>query len=147
MHGVSGHEIECGKWLVLLGPWLTGKAQQAYAALGNKNLRDFTKVEEAIFKRYDINEETYHQRFRAVKAKETESPTKMVTRLTDMAAKWLKECETRAKVIDMIGMEQFITMLPEKIRVRIKEHKPGTSMIAGKLAEDYQRARKTADDD
>ena len=34
-----------------------------------------------------------------------------------MAAKWLKECETRAKVIEMIVMEQFITILPEEIRV------------------------------
>ena len=29
----------------------------------------------------------------------------------------------------------------------VKEHKPETSMIAGKLAEDYQRARKTTEDD
>ena len=47
----------------------------------------------------------------------------------------------------MIVMEQFITMLPEDIRVWVKEHKPGTSKIAGKLAEDYHQARKTADDD
>ena len=67
-----------------------------------------------------------------------ESHLLRVTRLTDMATKWLKECETRAKVIDMIVMEQFITMLPEEISVWVKEHKPGTSMISGKLAEDYQ---------
>ena len=114
---MEAHEIERGKWPVLLGPQLTGKAQQAYAALSRKDSKDFTKVKEAIFKRYDINEETYRQRFRAAKAKEGESPTEIVTRLTDMAAKWLKECETRAKVIDMIVMEQFITMLPEDIRV------------------------------
>ena len=47
----------------------------------------------------------------------------------------------------MIVMEQFITMLPEKIRVWVKEHKPKTSMIAGELAEDYQQARKTAEND
>ena len=64
-----------------------------------------------------------------------------------MAVKWLKEHDTREKVIDMIVIEQFITMLPEEIRVWVKEHKPETSMIAGKLAEDYQQARKTAEDD
>ena len=47
----------------------------------------------------------------------------------------------------MIVMEQFITMLPEGIRVWVKEHKPERSMIPGKLAEDYQQARKTAEDD
>ena len=131
----------------MLGPQLTGKAQQAYAALSSEVSKDFTKVKEAIFKWYDINDETYRQRFRAAKEKEGESPTEIVTRLTDMAAKWLKKCKTRAKVIDMIVMEQFITMLPKEIRVWVKEHKPGTSMIAGKLAEDYQQARKTTDDD
>ena len=47
----------------------------------------------------------------------------------------------------MIVMEQFITMLPEEIGVWVKECKPETSMIAGKLSEDYQQARKTAEDD
>ena len=40
----------------------------------------------------------------------------MVIGLTDMAVKWLKEHDTREKVIEMIVMKQFITMLPE-IRV------------------------------
>ena len=52
-----------------------------------------------------------------------------------MAAKWLKE---HKKVIDIIVMEQFITMLLEEIRIWVKVHKPETSMIAGKLVEDYQ---------
>ena len=143
---MEAHKIERGKWPVLLGPQLTGKAQQAYSALSSEDSKDFAKVKEAIFKRFDINEEMYHQRFLAAKAKEGESLTEIVMRLTDMAAKWLKECKTKAKMIDMIVMEQFITMLPEEIRVWVKEHKPGTSMIAGKLAEDYQQARKTDDD-
>ena len=139
---MEAHEIECTKWLVLLAPQLTGKAQQVYAALSSEDSKNFTKVKEAIFKRYDINKETYRQRFWSAKAKEGESPTEIVTHLTDMAAKWLKEHDTRAKVIDMVVMGQFITMLPEEIRVWVKEHKPETSMIAGKLAEDYQQAEK-----
>ena len=31
-----------------------------------------------------------------------------------MEAKWLKEHDIREKVIDMIVMEQFITMLPKR---------------------------------
>ena len=45
-----------------------------------------------------------------------------------MAAKWLKEHDTREKVIDTIVMEQSITMLSEVIRARVKEHKPEKSM-------------------
>ena len=89
----------------------------------------------------------YHQIFWSAMAKEGESPTEKVTHLKDMAAKWLKEHDSRAKVNDIIVMKQFITMLPEEMRVWVKEHNPETSMIAGKLAEDYHQARKTAEDD
>ena len=109
--------------------------------LAAKTPRTFTKTKEAIFKHYNINEETYCQRFWLAKVKERELPTKIVTRIIVMAAKWL-EHDTRAKMIDVVVMEQFITMLPEKIRVWVKERKPETSMIVGKLAEDYQQARK-----
>ena len=74
---MEAHEIERVKWPVLLAPQLTGKAQQAYAALSSEDSKNFTKVKEAIFKCYDINEETYRQRFRSAKAKEGESPTEI----------------------------------------------------------------------
>ena len=61
---MEAYEITRGKWPVLLAPQLTGKAQQAYAALGSEDSKDFIKVKEAIFKCYDINEETYRHRFR-----------------------------------------------------------------------------------
>ena len=104
-------------------------------------------MKEAIFKRYDINEETYRQRFRTAKVKEGESPSEVVTRLKDMAAKWLKEHDTREKVIDVLVLEQFVTILPEEVRVWVKEHKSESSVIAERLAEDYQQARKTAEED
>ena len=122
---MGAHKIERIKWPMLFAPQLNEKAQQAYAALSSED----------------------SQRFWSAKVKEGESPTEKVTRLTDMAVKWLKEHDTRESVIDMIVTEQFITMLPEGIRVWVKEHKPERSMIAGKLAEDYQQARKTAKDD
>ena len=53
---MEAHEIERIKWPVLLAPQLTGKAQQTYAALSSEDFKNFTKVKEAIFKRYDINE-------------------------------------------------------------------------------------------
>ena len=78
---MEAHEIECGKWPILLGPHLTGKVQQAYAALSSKDSKDFTKVKEAICKRYDINEETYLPGFRAAKVKKGDSPTEIVIHL------------------------------------------------------------------
>ena len=72
---------------MLLAPQLTGKTQQAYAALSSEDSKNFVKVKEAIFKHYDINKETYHQRFQSAKAMEGESPSEVVTHLSDMVAK------------------------------------------------------------
>ena len=53
---VEAHKIECAKWLVLLALRLTRKAQQVYAAISSEDSKNSTKVNEAIFKHYDINE-------------------------------------------------------------------------------------------
>ena len=55
---MEAHEIERVKWPVLLASQLTGKVQQAYAALSSEDSKEFTKVKEAIFKHYYINERT-----------------------------------------------------------------------------------------
>ena len=121
-----------------MAPQLTGKALQAYAALSNDDSKVYEKVKEAIFRRYDINEETYRQRFRAVKWKMNETPT----RIKDLAEKWLKTTTTKEEVIDAVVKEQFIEVLPEEAKVWVKEHKPDSSQKAGSLAEDFRQARK-----
>ena len=106
---MEAHKIECIKWLVLLPPQLTGKMQKAYAAPSSEHSKNFTKVKETIFKRYDINEEMYHQRLGEGERVSYQDSNPF----NDMAAKWLKEHDTRVKMIkNMIVMEQFITMAP-----------------------------------
>ena len=45
---MDAQEVEHIKWLVLLTPQSTGKAQQAYATLSSKDSKNFTKVKEAV---------------------------------------------------------------------------------------------------
>ena len=42
---------------------LSGKAQQAYAAMERHKADDYEEVKKAILQRYNITEETYRQRF------------------------------------------------------------------------------------
>ena len=44
--------------------------------------------------------------------------------------------------MDALVKEQFVEVLPEEVRVWVKERKPRTSEDAGRLAEDYRQARK-----
>lgn len=61
------------KWAYKLAPQLTGRAQQAYAALSSDKATVYKEVKAAILRRYDINEETYRQRFQVATRNEGEA--------------------------------------------------------------------------
>ncbi len=77
---VEAHGVEREKWALILAPQLTGRGQEAYAAMQNDDTKDYNKVKQAILQCYNINEETYRHRFRLVKPKEEETPVELVTR-------------------------------------------------------------------
>ena len=76
------HEVNRERWSFKLAPQLTGKAQQAYAALPPDEAKTYDAVKRAILRRYNINEETYRQRFHKLKARDGESPKELLTRLS-----------------------------------------------------------------
>ena len=82
---MEAHEVRRERWLYQLAPQLTGKAQQAYAALPPDEAKNYDAVKTAILHRFNINEETYRQRFRTLKPKDEESPKELMTRLRDLA--------------------------------------------------------------
>jgi len=119
-----------------------GKAQQAYAALSPEDAGSYEKVKEAILKRYDITEDSYRQQFRSLKRNTGESGRELVARLDDLAAKWLKSCKSQEEVRDRVVLEQFLSTLPEDVRIFVKERKPKSAEEAGKLADDFSQARR-----
>ena len=60
---MKAHGIEAARWPYKLAPQLTGKAQQAYAALDPDDAESYASVKAAILRRYNINDETYRKRF------------------------------------------------------------------------------------
>ena len=137
---MEAYEIDTKRWSFLLAPHLTGKAQQAYAAMAADSARDYEQLKVAILRRYNINEETYRQRFRARKLRSGEPPQEFITRLHDLASRWTRECKTAAAVVDLLVREQFLSGLPEEVRVHVKERSPNTSKEAAELAEGYLQA-------
>ena len=76
-----------------IAPQLTGKAQQAYAAMKAEDAGNYQLVKKAILRRYDISEKTYRQRFRDAVMKD-EMVSELDVRLTDLFLKWTKGCKT-----------------------------------------------------
>ena len=75
-----------------------------------------------------------------------ESNQELATRLTDLAGKWLKQCNTLDKLKDAIVLEQLVNTLLLNVQVWVRERKPKTSEEAGQLADDYLQVRKQTND-
>ena len=58
---------------------------------------------------------------------ENETPVELAIQVRNLAEKWLKNCENRAAVVDVVVKEQFIEVLPEEVRVWVKKRKPRTT--------------------
>ena len=141
---MEAHEVNTERWSFKLAPQLTGKAQQAYAALPPDDAKSYEAVKIAILRRYNINEEIYRQRFHKLKPKEGESPQELMTRLHDLATRWTKETTSREELIDLMVREQFLSILPGYVRVAVIERKPKNCEEASTFAENYLQARSTS---
>ena len=139
---MRAYEVSEERWAVKLAPQLTGKAQQAYAAMGAEDAGEYTALKEAILRRYDISEETYRQRFRALTKKHDEAVSEMVVHLHDLLQKWTKSCTSVEDIRDLMVQEQLLDSLPVEVKIWVREHKPKTSTEAAELADNYLRARR-----
>ena len=140
------YEVDKSRWAFKLAQQLTGKAQQAYAAMPIAESGKYDEVKEAILRRYEIDEEAYRYRFRSVKKEPEETNRELAVRLRDLCTKWTRACKTKEEVIELIIMEQLLNTMPPNVRIWVGERKPQTSVEAGQLADDYQQARRRAQD-
>ena len=129
-------------WATQVAGLLTGKAMAAYAALTPGDAVTYEKVKEAILRRYEINEETYRQRFRQDRKKGEESYREYADRLGDHFTRWTDSQSIPLK--ELIMLEQFLTGVPEDLRIWLCERKPTSLRQAATLADDHALARKSS---
>ena len=81
--------VDTAQWVYRLAPEHMGKAQQAYAAMPTEDAGLYDDVKAAVLRRYNINAETYRQRFREARLKEGETNRELATWLLDLATRLL----------------------------------------------------------
>ena len=102
-------------------------------------------VKTAILKRYNINEETYRQRFRAAREELQESFVELQVRLRDTFDIMEKPKERTSKELaDFMVMEQLIEDTPREAQMQVREKKRKTAREAEEMVDDYYLARKAA---
>uniref|UniRef100_A0A803JRY0 SCAN box domain-containing protein n=1 Tax=Xenopus tropicalis TaxID=8364 RepID=A0A803JRY0_XENTR len=87
------------------------------------------------------------QRFRAYRYSNSDGPCEAYAQLHELLLKWIQpERKTGEQILEMIdrtiALEQFIEILPDKVKLWVQEHRPETSTKAISLAEDFLLARR-----
>lgn len=134
------------EWVTRLMPALSGQAQQAYFSLDAKDKGDYGKVKVAIL-RVDsyVATETHRQSFRHFCYQDTEGPRGTCQQLQELCYRWLRpESHTKEQILDLLILEQFLTILPQEMQNWIRERGPETCNQAVALAEAFlQEQRET----
>lgn len=131
-------------WVLYLVPLLKGKARAAYVAMNIDDSRDYSKVKQAILDKYEINAETFRQRFRAKFILEGETAKELQARLKDLFEKWLSPMsKTKEQICEQIILEQFLDMLNPDLQVWVRERAPQSSVEAATLVETFVAARRS----
>ena len=142
------YEIRRERWAYKLAPNLTGKAQQAYAAMPTEEAGNYEALKVAILRRYDINQETYRQRFRQTSRKDSETYRDLAVRLMDLLKKWMKDhMESVQAVLEQVAIKQLSNKLPPEVHVWVQDRRPKTVLKAGELADEYTLVRKQVKND
>ena len=139
---MASYSAPRSSWTLELAPQLTGKAQQAYAALDPTAAADHDLLKAAILHRYAINTETHRSRLRTATLTDGETNVELVTRLTDLARKWTASATSIEAVLDLLVLEQLSNTLPRDVQLHVRERQPRNARDAATMADAFLAARK-----
>ncbi|XP_066486194.1 zinc finger protein 396-like [Tiliqua scincoides] len=126
------------QWVTRLVPALNGAALQAYNSLDPRESVDYGKVKAAILREDSVSLERQRQNFRHFRYQEAEGPREAYSRLRGLCHRWLEpESRTKEQIMELLILEQFLTILPEDMQDWVQEYHPKTCIQAATLAEHF----------
>ncbi|XP_051823944.1 zinc finger protein 263 isoform X1 [Antechinus flavipes] len=87
-----------------------------------------------------ISPETCHQCFRHFRYQQAAGPRQAFIQLQEFCQRWLRpEIHSKEQILELLVLEQFLTILPEDIQRRVREQHPESGEEAVALVEELQR--------
>ncbi|KAK2506285.1 hypothetical protein MC885_003428 [Smutsia gigantea] len=87
---------------------------------------DHCSTQEQGFKQHgnrSLGQEPLCKQFRQLRYEETTGPREALSRLRELCRLWLKpETHTKEQILELLVLDQFLTILPEELQARVQEH-------------------------
>nr|XP_056715321.1 zinc finger protein 397-like [Euleptes europaea] len=133
------------EWVARLLPALRGEAAQAFSRLQARDREDYGKVKAAILQGAAMRREKHRQHFRHFCYQEAEGPRVAYSQLQELCFQWLKvERHSKEQILELLILEQFLTVLPLEIQVWVRDCGPETCCQAVALAEEFLQKQREA---
>ncbi|KAM9099163.1 zinc finger protein 483 isoform X2 [Sarcophilus harrisii] len=88
-------------------------------------IKGASKEQITILTREKFNSEASRQNFRYFPYSEKAGPREVVNQLWELCFQWLRpEIHTKEQILELLVLEQFLTILPSEIRICVKSQHP-----------------------
>ncbi|XP_064130769.1 zinc finger protein 445 isoform X1 [Loxodonta africana] len=85
-------------------------------------------------------QELFRQLFRQLRYHESSGPLETLSRLQELCRWWLRpDVLSKAQILELLVLEQFLSILPGELRTWVQLHRPGSGAEAVALLEELQR--------
>ncbi|XP_061476281.1 zinc finger and SCAN domain-containing protein 31-like [Rhineura floridana] len=136
------------EWVARLLPALSGEAEWAFRTLEMSDREDYGKVKAAILRGDALSREEQRQRFRRFCYQAAQGPREAYKQLQELCQGWLKvDRHTKEQILELLILEQFLTILPLEIQSWVRKQDPETCSQAVALAEDFLLRQQVAAQD
>ncbi|XP_060029715.1 zinc finger and SCAN domain-containing protein 30-like isoform X3 [Erinaceus europaeus] len=86
------------------------------------------------------SQETFCQQFRQFGYSDSAGPREALSRLRELCRQWLRpEVHTKEQILELLVLEQFLTILPEELQAWLQEHHPENAEEAVTMLEELER--------
>ncbi|EPY75430.1 hypothetical protein CB1_001664005 [Camelus ferus] len=107
---------------------------------------DFVWSQDTCLQRSDpLRQELCRQLFRQFCYQDSPGPREALSRLRELCCQWLKpETHTKEQILELLVLEQFLTILPGDLQTWVREHYPESGEEAVSILEDLERGTDEA---